>query len=138
MSAVTKDELHRLIDELDERNLTAARRALEVVRAVGQVESPPAIVLDELSPSVTQELFRLAALDDAALWKAARSRLPRRADARLGFLNDKAQREGLTEAEQAESQALLERCGDVMLRRAQAAFLLKQRGHDVRELLPNS
>jgi hypothetical protein len=57
--------------------------------------------------------------------------LPADAAARLEELHLKRQREGLTEQQENEAAALIRQYERVMLIRAQAAALLKQRGHDV-------
>jgi plasmid stability protein len=92
-------------------------------------------VADELSEDLAEAIAPLAALDDEALWRAARERLPTDAAERLEFLGQKRQREGLTEAEGQEAATLIHRYERVMLVRAHAAALLKQRGHDVSSVL---
>lgn len=138
MSAVTKADLHRLIDELDDRRLPTAQRALAVLRGGDQTgphaaTAPPAV---EMPPAVAERLAFLDALDDAALWQAAHTRVAQQDGERMADLNDKAQREGLTAAEVDEQTALIDRCEDVMLIRARATFMLKQRGYDIHDLLP--
>jgi hypothetical protein len=88
-----------------------------------------------LSDDLEQAIAQLVFLDDAALWQAARSRLASDAVERLSELNAKRQREGLTEAEQQESELLTYQYERMVLVRAQAALLLKQRGYDVSCLL---
>jgi hypothetical protein len=88
-----------------------------------------------LPPDLERELALLSSLDDEALWLAARSRLSDDDAARSEILHWKRGREGLTEAE-AEAVGDLARVYDrLMLVRAQAAVLLKQRGHDISSLL---
>jgi uncharacterized protein YnzC (UPF0291/DUF896 family) len=77
----------------------------------------------------------MGVLDDAELWRAARSRLAAEDAERFEELNAKRQREGLTSDEDRESAALVRRYERAMLVRAQAAALLKERGHDVSSLL---
>lgn len=86
---------------------------------------------DELSEDLAEAISPLAALDDEALWRAARDRLPTDAAERLESLGQKRQREGLTEAEVEEAATLIRQYERVMLVRAHAAALLKQRGHNV-------
>lgn len=74
-------------------------------------------------------------LSNSELWQACRTRLPQDAIEQLESLHRKRQREGLTEAEAATTAALVHQHKRVMLIRAQAAALLKQRGHDVSGLL---
>lgn len=92
-------------------------------------------VADELSEDLAQAISSLAGLDDEALWRAARELLPADAAERLESLGQKRQRAALTEAEIQEATALLRQYERVMLVRAHAAALLKQRGYDVSVLL---
>lgn len=89
---------------------------------------------DELAPEIEDELASMALLDDESLWRAAQNRLAADVAERLETLNLKAQDEGLTEAEAQESAALTRRYERGMLVRAEAVYLLKQRGHDVDRL----
>ena len=110
------------------RQRTVADEVLDVLTgALPATEMLP----DDLEQAIAQLVF----LDDAALWQAARSRLASDAVERLSELNAKRQREGLTEAEQQESELLTYQYERMVLVRAQAALLLKQRGHDVSCLL---
>jgi plasmid stability protein len=90
---------------------------------------------EDLPADLEAAIAPLALLSDAELWQAGRTRLPQEAADQLAALNLKHQREGLTEAEAATSAALIHQYERVMLIRAQAAALLKQRGHDVSALL---
>lgn len=87
-------------------------------------------VADELPDDLQQALTPLALLDDAALWRAARTRMPKNAAQRLAVLHAKRQREGLTEQEDQERAHLLRQYERAILVRAQAAALLHERGHD--------
>lgn len=107
---------------------TVEDEVLEVVAGAVQVAAElPQDLADAISP--------LAALDDDALWRAARARLPVDAAERLEELNLKRQREGLTQIESDEASTLLRGYERAMLVRAQAAVLLKERGHDISVLL---
>jgi plasmid stability protein len=92
-------------------------------------------VADEPSDDLAEAISPLAALDDQALWRVARDRLPTDTAEQLQSLDQKRQREGLTEAEEQEAAALLQQYERLMLVRAHAVALLKQRGHDVSSLL---
>lgn len=92
-------------------------------------------VAEELSEDLAEAISPLAALDDEALWRAARDRLPTDTAERLEFLGQKRQRAQLTEAETQEAATLIGQYERLMLVRAHAAALLKQRGHDVSSLL---
>jgi hypothetical protein len=86
---------------------------------------------DDLPTELTEALSPLALLDDEALWRAARTRLPADAVEELERLHLKRQRQGLTASEDEQVAALVRQYERVMLVRAQAAALLKERGHDV-------
>jgi hypothetical protein len=88
-----------------------------------------------LPEGLTEIVTMLQTLDDASLWQAARSRLPAEISRELEALHFKQQRAGLTASEQQELAALLRQYEQQMLIRGQAAALLKQRGHDVREII---
>ena len=80
----------------------------------------------------------MALLDDESLWRAAGNRLAADVVEHLEALHLKAQDEGLTDAEAQEAAALTRRYERGMLVRAEAAYLLKQRGHDVGGLIERS
>lgn len=90
---------------------------------------------DELPDDLAQMLADLGALDDAALWRIARERFADADVARLEQFHFKRQREGVTPAETEIAATLIRQYERAMLARAQAAALLRQRGHDVAELI---
>ncbi len=90
---------------------------------------------DRLSSDLAEAIGGLEILADDALWRAASSRLPREQLDQLEALNFKQQSEGLTQAERQRQEQLLNACDRVMLVRAYAAKLLKERDHDISELL---
>ena len=90
---------------------------------------------DDLPPDLRDAVAPLRSLGDEALRRAATDHFPKDAATRLTELNHKQQREGLTDEE---AQALDDLCRGyerVMVVRAEAAALLKQRGHDVSKLV---
>ncbi len=89
----------------------------------------------ELSQEVAQAIADLKLLTVEELWRAARNRLPDTVRARLAALNSKQQREKLTSAEKEELGQLVHQYDWAVLMRAEAARLLKERGHDVSRLL---
>ena len=89
----------------------------------------------ELPLDLTEAIAALPLLDDAALWRAAGSRLESEASARLEQLNRNRQGTGLTDGEDSELRELVRRYERAMLVRARAAANLQQRGHDVSELV---
>ena len=92
-------------------------------------------VADDLPADLNEAISPLSLLNDAALWRAARSRLASETAAQLEAFHLKRQRDGLTATEEQTLAGLVRQYERVMLVRAQAAALLKQRGHDVSELL---
>jgi uncharacterized protein YnzC (UPF0291/DUF896 family) len=85
----------------------------------------------DLPDELEAELAAMHLFSDEALWAATYPSVSAHEQKRLAQLNDMAQDRSLTQAEQAEQQALLTAYRCSMLRRAQALALLKQRGHDV-------
>jgi hypothetical protein len=92
-------------------------------------------IANQLSADLEAAISPLGLLDDEALWRAARSTFPPDAARQLEELHLKRQYEGLTEAEAQTTAALVQQYERAMLVRAQAATLLKHRGHDVSGLL---
>lgn len=92
--------------------------------------------LDDLPAPLVDEMAQLVFLSDAELWRAARNELATEENERMQALLYKRQRAGLSRREEEEADELLRRYDRSMLLRAQAMALLKERGHDVSELLP--
>lgn len=133
---MTTQDITISVPDLLYRKLQA--RAEQTQRSV-EAEALDALValvptVDELPADVEASLAQLALLDDAALWGAARTTFPTEAARHLENLHLKRQREGLTDSETETATALLHQYERAMLVRAQAAALLKQRGHDVSSL----
>jgi plasmid stability protein len=133
--SVTLELPESLYEQLQAR---AVRRQRTVADEVLDVLSGAIPATEALPDDLEQAIAQLAFLDDAALWQAGRSTLANDAVERLSELNAKRQREGLTEVEQQESEVLVRQYERSVLVRAQAAALLKQRGHDVARLLATS
>ena len=93
---------------------------------------------DGLQADLESALSSLGVLDDAALWNAARMQMPPAMATELEDLKRKRQREGLSSSETERAAHLLRLYERTMLIRAQAAVLLKQRGHDISELAPKA
>jgi hypothetical protein len=87
---------------------------------------------DSALPSeIRSELEALRYLSDDALWLIAREHLPERVQTRADeLLGDRRQTEQ-TDAERHELAEILDRADRVMLRKAEAAVLLRRRGHTV-------
>lgn len=125
-----QDVTIRLPKALYEQLLSrAARRQRTVADEVLDVLTGATPATEALPDELERAIAQLISVDDAALWQAARSHMPTDAVERLQELNLKRQQEGLVEAEQQESDVLIRQYERSMLVRAQAAALLKQRGH---------
>lgn len=95
-------------------------------------------VAEDLPDDLNESMASLELLDDAALWRAARSHLPAETAEQLERLHLKRQREGLSDREPQVLAGLVRQYERSMLVRAQAASLLQRRGHDVSELAPKA
>jgi hypothetical protein len=115
------------------RQAERTRRSLEDVVLAALAEAVPAD--GDLPADVAATIAALATLDDATLWGIARSRPPMHDWERRAELGDKRQREGLSDDELREAAALAHRHDLALALRAEAAALLKQRGHDVHILV---
>lgn len=118
----------RLCRKAEQAHRTVQDELLDVVEAAVLAD-------DKLSPEMEERLASLAVLDDTALWDAARTTIPAETSEELEQLHFKRQREGLTESEAQRAAQLLGQYERAMLVRAQAAALLKERGHDVSSLV---
>jgi hypothetical protein len=85
--------------------------------------------LPELQPAEQAELDALHQLSDDALWTIAREQMPDAVEARAHELMDRNSLETLLAAEQAELETLVERADRLMLRKAEAAAILRARGY---------
>jgi hypothetical protein len=90
----------------------------------------------QLPADFRQQLEQLPSLSDEQLWNAAHTRVAAEVEGRLDDLSDRRRHGELTNEERQEQAKLLRECDRVMLVRAHAAVLLKQRGHDISELGP--
>ncbi len=90
---------------------------------------------EELSSELSAAIADLELLNDEELWRAARNQLSQDVRSQLEALNYKQQRDELTPAEKETLDQLVHQYDRAVLLRAEAARLLKERGHDVSELL---
>ncbi len=111
----------------------ATQRPLEevIIQAL-QVGSPPA--WDDIPEEFQSEIAALDKLDDYTLWQIANSRKTTEKLDRYNILLERNSSNTITESEELELMALREEADIFMLRKAQAAVLLRWRGHSV----PNS
>ena len=77
----------------------------------------------------------LEGLADEELWRLARKAMSPEASQELEALHLKQRDEGLSQEEDAARARLIQEYEQTMLVRAQAAKLLKDRGHDISTLL---
>ena len=125
-----------LPDELYQRLLEQAARSQrgiqsEAIALLATVLPPEPVLPVELEV----RLRAMAAMPDDQLWRLARQRMPAAKANELSELNDKGQRQGLTAEERQRQHHLIQVADQVVLKRAEAAHLLKQRGHDISVLL---
>jgi hypothetical protein len=130
--AVTLELPAPLYDHFSSR-AERAHRSLEaeLLDAVATVAADE----EELSDEMTNALADLERLSDEELWRTARNRLSDEVRSRHEALNSKQQKERLTPAEKEELEQLLQQYDWAVLLRAEAARLLKRRGHDISGLL---
>lgn len=93
-------------------------------------------VSDELPPVLAEALNALTLQNDRNLWKSARSKVSKKDQARFRALQSMRKEQGLTQVEVVELTNLRTEFDRVMLVRARAAVLLKERGFDISELGP--
>lgn len=123
------DDLYTRIQRRAQQAQHSIEDELVLLVLAGSLETP------SLPDDLVSSLDQLTLLDDAELWRAARSHLAPDDAERLEELHLKQQRVGLDAGEEG-TQALLARVYErFMLIRAQAAYLLAQRGHELSSLL---
>ncbi|HEY9602854.1 MAG TPA: hypothetical protein V6C85_14670 [Allocoleopsis sp.] len=108
----------------------ATQRPLEeVILHALQIGSPPE--WDNVPPEFQADLAALDKLDDTTLWQIARSHKTAAEMERYNTLLASNSSGTLTEAERLELMALRQEADRFMLLKAQAAVLLRWRGHRV-------
>ncbi len=107
----------------------ATGKSLEAVLQASIAHALPP--LDDVPPDEAAELAALALLDDADLWRIARTTLSTKEQAELHDLLDRQGAGDLTPAERRRLQELLEAYGRLTLRKAHAYLLLARRGYRV-------
>lgn len=116
------------IEQLQQLARAQNRSVDEVVRNLLAHELPGLPIL----PSVVEaELAAFENLSDDVLWLLARSTLTHNQQHELADLNNTAQQRALTDKEARRQQELIELYNRTLVRRAHAASVLKERGHDV-------
>ena len=113
----------------------AGRMQRSVEEEVVAVVEDALPVLDFLPADIADELGQMVFLTDSELWHAAQTVMTAGENRRMQALVLKRQREGLSAEEEIEAEQLTMRQERVMLLRARAAALLRERGQDVSPLL---
>lgn len=88
-------------------------------------------LLDDLPDEMVMDLATLALLNDRALWRVARQTMSEEHYERMDELLTLKKQKPLTAAQQQEVDAYLAEYEQIVLRRAHASVLLKQRGYDL-------
>lgn len=109
----------------------AKRIAQETAQPVEDVLLHQLDKLEEpaLPPDQQAELDALRHLSDDALWTIAREQMPEAIEARAHTLMDKNSLRQITDEEYAELEQLSQRADGLMLRKAEAASILRERGY---------
>lgn len=128
MTSVTIDLPNVLAQQLASVARQQQRSVAEVARE-RLLQAWP--TLPSLPDDVEMELALFIGLSDDVLWLLARSTMQANEREELANLNELAKQRDLTEKEQARQTTLLDTYDRTMVRRAQAAFLLKKRGYDL-------
>ncbi|MCB0234627.1 MAG: hypothetical protein KDG58_10475 [Anaerolineae bacterium] len=122
----------QLYHQVEQRAGRMQRSVEEEVVAVVEGALP---VLDFLLADIADELGQMVFLTDSELWHAAQTVMTAGENRRMQALVLKRQREGLSPEEEIEAEQLTMRQERVMLLRARAAALLRERGQNVSTLL---
>lgn len=123
----------------DQIILTVPENISDIARTLAQQTAKPAeqvlleyletLSLPALPPDEQAELDALKRLSDDTLWTIAREQMPEAAQGRAQFLMDKNDRHTISDVEYDELQQLVERADRLMVRKAEAASILKSRKH---------
>lgn len=116
-----------LPDDISERAKRIAQDTAQPLEAVliNHLRSLPS-PLPQLEPEEQAEINALKHLSDDALWTIAREQLPENIETRAHQLMDKTI---LNDEESDELDAYVKRADRLMLRKAEAAYLLTSRGY---------
>ena len=118
-----------LPDEVSDRVRQIAAQTSQPVEQV-IIEHMKTLSIPALLPSDMQaELDALKSLSDDALWAIAQEQMPKAVQTRAHELMDQNNHGVLDEGELEELDMLVERADRMMLRKAEAAVLLQERGY---------
>jgi len=122
--------------------LSVSEQVYEYARRIAETTSQPieqilrqrledTLPLPRLPADEEAELAALRLLSDDALWTIASEQMPRVQQERRSTLLRLNERHAMTDAEQDELDDLLQRGDRLMVRKAEAAAILKQRGYTI-------
>lgn len=120
---------HKLQEALKARATAHARSVEDEARLLLE-----GALRQSLLPSEEEQLRQLDVLDDIQLWQVAKQHISEEKSERMQVLVERQQEEGLSPEEVEEAKRLQQHAERIMLLRAEAAALLKRRGHDVGDL----
>jgi len=129
VESVKLDIPENLYRRLEQTAQAMARPLQEVMLQALQIGSPP--MWEDAPPEFQVELAAMDRMNDSTLWRIARSRKTPAEMTRYDELLERNQDGLLTDSERLELQALRKESERFMLRKAQAAALLKWRGHHI-------
>jgi hypothetical protein len=118
-------------EEVYELARRLAETTAQPIEEILQQRLEAALPLPRLPADDEAELAALSLLSDDALWTIAAEQMPRAQQERRLTLLRLNERKALTDTDQAELDDLLLRGDRLMLRKAEAAAILKQRGFAV-------
>lgn len=118
-------------DEVYEYARRIAETTARPIEQILQQRLEAALPLPRLPTDEEAELAALRQLSDDALWTIAAEQMPHVQQERRSALLQLNERQMLSDAEQAELDDLLLRGDRLMVRKAEAAALLKERGFNV-------
>jgi hypothetical protein len=98
---------------------------------MSELLSSDSSLLPVLPRDVESEIAAFHVLTDDVLWRIARTTLATDEQEELANLNTEAQSRSLTSNEEARREELLNAYDRMMVRRAQAAYILQLRGYDL-------
>lgn len=128
MTVVTIDLPNTFMHQLETVAQQQQRSVADMLRDIILQKWP---TLPSLPAVVETELAAFANLSNEVLWLLARSTLPTVEQAELTRLNLTAKERPLTKTESDRQQALIDAYDHILVRRAQAARILKSRGYDM-------
>jgi hypothetical protein len=97
-----------------------------IIEHLQETFTPPEPILP---PELQAELDRLRTLSDDELWSIAREQMPNDAQARGHYLMERNSLGTITEQERAELDRYADRSDFLMVRKAEASGLLRERGY---------